>query len=236
MRTDALIVAAGCIVGTNRNAFPTRAHFAASAGMAAATTVFVVALRVDAVIIALGLGLGALTLAKLAGAPRITGMATGTTVVGVGSNLRAHTIAADLVGGPQAAIPVLAVVQPRLKRAVRVHPTAEARDEHLRIVANAVAQRMLVGDPLAIGLLPAFGHVAASRSGPGSADRTPGQGGNHATQQTLQHTAARGRSPEGACQVIKTSFFHRLDPFSALHPRPNAVTRLGGSARRLPCL
>lgn len=139
LRTDALIVAAGRIICANRSAFAEHAHFTASAGMAAATAVLVVALRVDTVIIALGLGVGALTLAKLAGAPRIAGMATGTTIVGIGVNGGALPTAADLVGGPQAAISGLAVVQPHLKHVIRVHPAAEARDEHRPIVAEVVA-------------------------------------------------------------------------------------------------
>jgi hypothetical protein len=94
-----LVVAAGCIVGTDRDAFAEGAHLTAGAGVAATAAVFVVTLGIDTMTIAVCLGVGALTLAKFARTPRLTGMATGATVVGVGRNVGARSIAADLVGG-----------------------------------------------------------------------------------------------------------------------------------------
>jgi len=163
--------------------------------VAAFAAVIVIALRVHTVIVAHGVGVGALTLPELAGTPGFAGMATRATVVGVGCNVGARSIAADLVGCAQTAISRVALVLPHLKDLTRVHPAADARDEHHPIVAEVVAQCLIVGNPLTIGFCLACGDATTSRGGSGCLNRAPKKNSCDTAQQPLEHTSTRGCSP-----------------------------------------
>jgi hypothetical protein len=175
LRADALTIAAGCIVGADRDAFAVRAHLAAAAGVTAAATVIMVALRVDTPAIAGRHGISALTLPKLAGGPRITGMTTRTTVVGVGANVDALATAADLAGRAQAAIPVLTVLKPLVIEAVRSNLATETRELQSRMEAEAVAGGLLVEEHVLKGGIFAMRDATAGRGGSGCLNRSSDQ-------------------------------------------------------------
>jgi len=181
-RADTLVVAAGCIVGADRYAFAERAHLAAGAGVAAGAAIFVVALGVDTLTIAVGPGVDALTLPKLAGAPRITGMTTRTAVVGVGANMDALPTAADFAGRAQAAIPVLTFLKPLVIEAVRSNLAAETRELLSRMEAEAVAGGLLVEEHVSKGGIFAMRDATASRGGSGCLNRSSDQRSDQAAQ------------------------------------------------------
>lgn len=153
----------------------------------AVATMMAIDLGIDALVVAHRPVVATLALTADAVVPRRADVTATATVVRVGINVGAHSTAADFVRRTQAAISSLAVMQPLMKESVRVHPTAEAGDEQVSIVAEIVACGLLVRDPLAIGGIPAVSGVATGRGGSGCLERSPDQHGSHTGQQSLKH-------------------------------------------------
>jgi len=162
---DTVPLTADLAVGTGLgDTLASAAGLAHTALRLAATTMIVIGLGIDTLTITTCLGVGALALSKLARAPRITGMATGATIVGIGFNVDARPAAADFVGHAQAAIAVLTVLEPLVIEDVRLNLAAETRELQPRMVAEAAAGGLLVEEHFLKGGVLTMGDATADRS------------------------------------------------------------------------
>jgi len=164
---DAVVVATGRIVGADRDAFTERAHFAARTGMAATATIFVVALGIDALTVAVSLGFTTGALPVVADFAWRARMAAGTTVLGIDLNDGAATTTTYVAS--QTAVPGSAVLDLRvialLCHALAAETCAHPAFKKIRSSAQPTACSRLDINQVVERIALALSHVAAGRGG-----------------------------------------------------------------------